>query len=359
MIKNKFKNIPHRALSLVVCLVLAISFCAGLFTVTGAAAKNQVDYKNMKVILGGVPFGVKFNTEGVVVVGFYDIDDLPKAQNPAYLAGIRAKDVITKVNGRELKCASDLTDTVESSNGKEISLTYVRHGVEKTVSIVPAYSKSESRYKTGVWVKDSGAGIGTVTFIIPETKDFGGLGHGICDSETGELIPMSQGVVMDVTINAIKKGVCGVPGEIKGYFGTNETGTVTQNTYCGLYGKFSEIPSNCSETVKIGTRDEVREGDAYVVCTLDNGQKQRYKIEISSIDKNSETSKCFVINIKDPALIEKTGGIVQGMSGSPIIQNGKLVGAVTHVLINDPTTGYGIFIENMLNAANIPMAKAS
>jgi stage IV sporulation protein B len=356
--KNRLRRTPRRALILVMCLSLMLCISLGVFTV-GAAAQSVGKYSNMKVILGGIPFGVKFSTDGVVVVGFSDIDGISKAQNPAYVAGLRPKDIITKVNGRKLADAADLTSTVESSGGQSLALTYMRGGVEKTVSISPIFSSSENKYKTGVWIRDSGAGIGTVTFIIPETGEFGGLGHGICDGETGELIPMSRGTVLDVKISSVKKGIAGTPGELKGYFGTQKLGALTENTECGIYGKLTQIPAQCSRRISIGTRDELKEGGAIVVCTTDGGEPREYKMEITHIKRDAVGSKCFVVKITDPELIERTGGIVQGMSGSPIIQNGKLVGAVTHVLINDPTTGYGIFIENMLNAAKVPQARAS
>ena len=350
--KNRLKRIPRRALGALMCLVLMLGLCVGALTVTASAARERTVYNNMKVILGGIPFGVKFNTEGVMVIGFSDIDGTPKAQNPAYLAGLRPKDIITKINGERLTDAAQLTTTVENSGGATVSLTYMRGGVEKTVNISPIYSESESKYKTGVWIKDSGAGIGTMTFIIPKTNEFGGLGHGICDGETGELIQMSRGVVLDVKINAIKKGVAGTPGEIKGYFGTQKLGALTQNTGCGVYGKLSSVPDKCTREISVATRNEICEGEAYLVNMLDGDEPVEYKINVRHINRDAEGSKCFVIEVTDETLIEKTGGIVQGMSGSPIIQNGKLIGAVTHVLINDPTTGYGIFIENMLSQMN-------
>ena len=356
---KNIKTVPQRAVYLFLCLALSISLCVGLFTVTGAAVQNKMTYHGEKVILGGVPFGVKFNTEGVMIIGFSDIDSTPKAQTPAYLAGLRTKDVITKINGKVIKDAAELTASVESSGGAPISLTYKRAGVEKTVNITPTYSKSEARYKTGIWVKDSGAGIGTVTYIMPKTKSFGGLGHGICDSDTGELIPISRGVVMDVCISDVKKGVSGTPGEIKGYFGTATLGSMLTNTSCGVFGKLDTVPKYCDRTVEIAMRDEMCEGEAQIRCTLGDGAPQSYTIEIISVNKHAEGSKCFVIHVTDQKLIEKTGGIVQGMSGSPIIQGGKLIGAVTHVMVNDPTTGYGIFIENMLNASNAPKQNAA
>ena len=346
-----------RALAFLVCAAFFLSICSG-FAVTASAA-DMGQYRNLTLIPGGVPFGVKFNTEGVVVLGFCDLEGISKTQNPAYLAGLRPKDVIVAVNGREIDGAEDLTKRIESCDGKALDVTYTRSGEKKTTRLTPAYSKEEGRYKTGVWVKDSGAGIGTVTYVLPVTREFGGLGHGICDSESGELISMESGVITDVKINSVKKGVSGTPGEIKGYFGKNRCGSLCQNTDCGVFGVFTELPDGLGNAMPVGLRDEVKCGDAEILCTLDGGGRQSYRIEISSINRNAEGSKCFIIKVKDKKLIEKTGGIVQGMSGSPIIQNGKLVGAVTHVMINDPTVGYGIFIENMLSAADVPMGNAA
>ncbi len=304
-------------------------------------------WKKTRVYPGGMTFGVKFFTDGVLVVGFAEMSG--SAQNPAYAAGLRLRDVITAVNGKSISSAQELTDTVEKCGGNTVSVTYIRDGKEFTAKITPLYSKEEGKYKTGVFVRDSGAGIGTVTYIIPETGEFAGLGHGICDGETGALIPIKRGVVSDVVINGVVKGESGSPGEIKGYFKQGKTGTMIKNTDCGVYGIFAPCPSNI-EPMEIGLKGEIQDGEAYILCTLDeNSRIQKYSINISNINRNAEAGKCFTVKITDRALLEKTGGIVQGMSGSPIIQNGKLVGAVTHVMINDPTAGYGIFIENMLN----------
>ena len=336
-----------RSICLALCATLTLGFCMGLFALSGAAADRS--YKEMKLIPGGVPFGVKFSTDGVVVIGFSDIDELSKSQNPAYIAGLRPKDIITEIDGVKVSDSAQLIKLIEDSGGRAVSLTYKRAGNEKKITLTPVFSKTENKYKTGIWVRDSGAGIGTVTYICPDTKEFGGLGHGICDGETGELIPMSRGIVSDVKINQIKKGIAGAPGEIKGHFGIERWGSLIQNTDCGVFGVLSKIPEGVGEAVPLMKRSELKSGDAEIICTLDDGVRQSYKIEISTINHDSTNSKSFVIKIKDPALIEKTGGIVQGMSGSPIIQNGRLCGAVTHVMINDPTVGYGIFIENMLS----------
>ena len=306
-------------------------------------------WQKTRLCLGGMPFGVKFFTDGVLVVGFAEMNG--SAKNPAYSAGLRLRDVITKINGKAVKSADELTNAVENGGGNPISLTYMRNEKEYTVKLTPYFSQNEGKYKTGVFVRDSGAGIGTVTYIVPETGEFAGLGHGICDGETGALIPIKRGTVSDVVINGIVKGASGAPGEIKGYFKSGKTGSLISNTDCGVYGVFTPIPSGI-ETAEIGLKSEIHEGEAHILCTLDEaGGIGRYSVSISNINRNADAGKCFTVKITDPALLEKTGGIVQGMSGSPIIQNGKLVGAVTHVMINDPTSGYGIFIENMLNRA--------
>ncbi len=347
MFKNQIKN-KKKGLSFLLCALITLAMLVSSLTVVASAVQTKRDFRGESVILGGVPFGVKFTTEGVTVIGFSDIDGLSKTQNPAYLAGLRAKDVIVKVNGRDIKDAEELTRSVESSEGREITLTYKRGKTEKTIGIKPIYSSSEKRYKTGIWVKDSGAGIGTVTYILPDTREFGGLGHGICDADTGELIKMSRGDVMNVKVHAIKKGISGTPGELKGHFEAGEIGDLYMNTDCGVFGKLSTLPAGCEERINIAMRDEIKEGEAHIVCTLSDGQRCRYRAEISAINKNASGSKCFMIKVTDEDLIAQTGGIVQGMSGSPIVQNGKLIGAVTHVMVNDPTVGYGIFIENML-----------
>ena len=317
------------------------------------------DLRNLSVYPGGMPFGVKFYTDGVTVVGFCDVEIEKGKVNPGAEAGLKPKDMILKVNGDPLVNAADLTSRIEASNGNELRLLCRRAGREFEATLKPVYCPGESRYKTGIWVRDSGAGIGTVTFILPDTGAFAGLGHGICDSETGALIPMKRGSVCDVTISAVVKGEAGDPGELKGYFNAGRVGTLLGNSSCGVWGMLSDAPTFKGEPMPIGLRDEIREGDAYILCTLDTNKIGKYAVKISNINRDATGSKCFTVTVTDPNLLATTGGIVQGMSGSPIVQNGKLVGAVTHVLINDPTTGYGIFIENMLNAAQMPMAKAS
>ncbi len=331
----------------------------------GAAAAPSGAPSGMpdRVYVGGMPFGVKFYTEGILVVGFCDVDDATagRSVNPARDAGLQIKDVITHINGEAPTNASSLTAAVEASAGRPVALTVKRavaatgsrstgtvRSQELTLSVTPVYSTTEGRYKTGLWVRDSGAGIGTVTFIVPGSNAFAGLGHGICDGDTGELIPMSRGQVTNVTVSGVDRGEVGAPGAIKGYFAPGKTGTLLGNTDCGVFGLFATLPKSAARQLPVGHRREVREGDATILCTLDDGGIGSYSVRITSVDPAATGSKCFTVTVTDPKLIAKTGGIVQGMSGSPVIQNGKLIGAVTHVLINDPTTGYGIFIDNML-----------
>lgn len=306
------------------------------------------DLRDLTLTPGGMPFGVRFLTEGVTVVGFCDVDHDGAKVNPASRAGLKMGDVILRVNGEPLEDAVSLTERIENSNGAELTLSCRRGKNEFETKLKPVWSNAEERYKTGIWVRDSGAGIGTVTFLLPETGAFAGLGHGICDAETGEPLAIRRGSVSDVTISSVVKGTPGTPGELKGYFNAGKAGALLGNTLCGVWGVYSDVPQPTSEPVHVALRDEVTEGEATILCTLANNTTGSYTVRLSAIDRDAQGPKCFTVTVTDPRLLEQTGGIVQGMSGSPILQNGKLVGAVTHVLVNDPTTGYGIFLENML-----------
>ena len=340
-------------------IIKRCSFLLTLFLIIGAltlpaAASEQ----RPELTVGGIPFGVRFLTDGVLVVNYCDVKCNQRSQNPAKAAGLRPGDCIHRVNDREIENAAALIDCIEENGQAPMQLTYLRDGQEHTVTLTPVPCDEDGRLRTGLLVRDAGAGIGTVTFVDGDNA-FGGLGHGICDGESGTLIPLSRGSVMGVTVSDINRGTPGSPGELRGHFSKGKQGVLLQNTLCGVFGVYAERPDGLGETLPIGYRHEVHDGPATLRCMLDESGPHDYAVEISAIRKNADGNKCFTVHVTDPALLSKTGGIIQGMSGSPIIQNGKLVGAVTHVLINDPTTGYGIFIENMLNAANIPMAKAS
>ena len=325
----------------------------GVATYSAVLGADAEDLRDLMLYPGGMPFGVKFYTDGVMVVGFCDVDTGKGSVNPAARAGLHTKDVILKINGEVLSGAASMTERIEASQGKPLQLTCRRAGKEFETTLTPVLSATEGRYKTGIWVRDSGAGIGTVTFLFPDSGAFAGLGHGICDADTGALVSMRKGAVSDVTISSVVKGAVGAPGELKGHFNPGRSGALLGNSNCGVWGVFSEAPEVSCEPMPIGLRDDIREGDAYILCTATAGEMQKYDIRISNIKRDAKGSKCFTVTVTDPDLLALTGGIVQGMSGSPIIQDGKLVGAITHVLINDPTTGYGIFLENML--ANMPV----
>ncbi len=339
----------HGRLTALVCAIMATLFLSGGGRNTAGMARSSAVYASAPseekyLIPGGMVFGVRFFTEGVLVVGIPDTSG-----SPAYAAGVRVNDVILKVNGVKVNDADQLSRAVDSEGGKAVEFTCRREGREFTVNVTPRLE--ESGYKTGIWVRDSGAGIGTVTFIDPGTGLFGGLGHGICDADTGKPMPLGRGVLLGVSINGITKGAAGDPGEIRGSFKPEKLGAVTGNTDRGIFGIYSEIPKSLYGAIPAAHKSEVRGGAATILCTLADGEIREYKVELSSIDPTAEGGRCFTVKVTDPDLIAQTGGIVQGMSGSPIIQNGKLVGAVTHVLVGDPTRGYGIFIENMLAAA--------
>lgn len=335
-----------RSVSFILFFVLLIVPCFSI--VLHAENYSPEELSNLELYVGGMPFGVKIVNKGLTVVKFSN--DEGDSTSAALEGGIKIGDIIVKINNKTINSIEDFSREVDSSGGQELKIEVIRNGKPYTFYIKPKYCKDDGKYKTGVWVKDSTTGIGTITFINPKTCTFGGLGHGICDSSSGRIIPVTKGLVMNVDISGSIKGTKGSAGELKGSFLSKKIGTLLKNSDCGVFGILSSKAVESPEgKMKIGTKEEIKEGKAYIWSTVDEGVPEKYQIEISSIDKSNSSTKNFKIKVTDKKLLEKTGGIVQGMSGSPIIQNGKLVGAVTHVLINDPTEGYGIFIENMLN----------
>jgi stage IV sporulation protein B len=314
--------------------------------------KVQINiFPQTSLIPGGMPFGVKFFTDGVVVVGLSDIETDKGTVNPAKNAGIKTSDIITEINGVSVNSVEETAKIIESSNGETLNLTVSRDGKSLEIKLKPVYSVSESKYKSGIWLRDSTAGIGTVTFISPANYAFGGLGHGICDVDTGNLMPLKKGTIINAVIDSAVKGKPELPGELKGKFKEN-MGTLLSNTQNGIFGIFNNMPVTPENVtpLPIGLRSDIKEGKAVIYSTVDDRGTREFDIEIIKIYKNSTDAKNFLVKITDPELLEITGGIVQGMSGSPIIQNGKLIGAVTHVLVSDPTKGYGIFMENMFSS---------
>ena len=297
--------------------------------------------------------GVKLYTSGVLVVGMSEIEGKDnKTYKPYENSGIEEGDTIVKVNNNTISSTDELIKNVNMSNGEKIEIQYIHDEETKECSIMPVKTEDEE-YKLGLWVRDSAAGVGTVTFYEPSTQKFGALGHGITDIDTGDLLNIASGEFVTANILNIKKGENGNPGKIQGTVEEQETiGKISKNTEFGIYGKIDNISSlniDKSKEMEVALRDEIELGKATILCSLDNQSVKEYEIEITKIYKdNNYNNKSMEIRVTDEELIEKTGGIIQGMSGSPIIQNGKFVGAVTHVLVNSATEGYAIFGDLML-----------
>ena len=324
-------------------VILVLLFSA--FCLSAAAAQ---------VIPGGDAVAVRLQCDGVILLGFTD----DAKDNPARAGGLKRGDRIVGVGESAIHSADDLTAALNLCSDT-VCVTYVRGENSRQTSVTLRQEEDGSR-RLGILIKDSTAGIGTLTFLLPESGVYGCLGHGITDSDTEDLFPTAGGVIYPAKIMSVRKGAAGSPGELQGMFSGSSMGTANYNTQTGLFGTLDSETLSQRQTVETAEKREVREGAATIRCTLEDGEVQEYEIEIVRIYRIfSGTTKNMLIRVTDERLLEKTGGIVQGMSGSPIFQNGKLVGAVTHVLVNDPTSGYGIFIENMLNAAQMPMAKAS
>ncbi|MBE6714438.1 MAG: SpoIVB peptidase [Ruminococcaceae bacterium] len=340
-----YKIRTKAAFALLLCISLIFSGSIGVF------ARDDKEY----VILGGMTFGVSFYSGELKISGFDEIETEEGVCSPALDAGLLENDIILAVNGKSVKDAMDVTAEVKKAAGREMEFAILRSGEKKSIRVVPAKAKETGDYRLGVWLEDTTAGLGTVTYMDPESKKFGGLGHGILKGESGELMSVSRGVVCGVEIKEVNKGKAGAPGELCGDFLPEKIGVVTKNTQRGVFGVLTELPNGAEEKkIELGTRDDIQNGGASIFCTVEGDQVCEYAVEISCVDTGDDTNKNFVITVTDSALIEKTGGIVRGMSGSPVVQNGKLIGAVTHVLVNDPCKGYGIYIENMMEAAKQP-----
>ena len=305
------------------------------------------------VIPVGSVAGIKLYTNGVLVVGMSEIEGIDnKKYKPYENTGIKEGDTIVKINNVQINSTDELIENVNKSNGKNIKINYIHEQETKECSIIPVET-NKSEYKLGLWVRDSAAGVGTVTFYEPDTKTFGALGHGITDIDTNELINISSGEFITTRILNITKGESGTPGKIQGTIDNQKNiGTISKNTKFGIYGKVDNISSlniDKSKEMEVALRDEIKTGKAQILCNLDNDMPQMYEVEIEKVYKeNNYDNKSMQIKVTDNRLIEKTGGIIQGMSGSPILQNGKFVGAVTHVMVNNPLEGYGVFADIML-----------
>lgn len=304
----------------------------------------------------GQTVGVTLFLDGVTIVDTAEVEDSQgKRHTPAKDAGIVPGDIVTEINGTAIRSATQLEELVNAQGASPLSIKIQNNEGEKTVRIQPERSADDGCYRLGVWIKDAASGIGTVTYFDPETREFGALGHGISENPNQETVPIQGGNILNAAIVSIQKGEKGCPGELVGVFSEDreKLGSISANTVVGLKGTLDPKAELIIMEPPLPTADRhtVHRGEAEILSHVEGNKIQRFSAEIQRINKDESSTKGMVIKITDPKLLEKTGGIVQGMSGSPIIQDGKLVGAVTHVFVNDPTRGYGIFIENMLAEA--------
>ena len=319
----------------------------GLFPVR----KMQVDIgEEIRLIPGGQAVGVALATKGVLVVGVSDVS----GKSPAQHAGIRAGDVIESINGVELDSSEQLSQLVTAAAGNPMKIAYRRDGQQRQATLAPLMDPASGLWRIGAWVRDSTAGVGTLSFYHPQNQSYGALGHAIHDGDTGLLLPIRMGSLLQAEIVDVHKGEKGNPGELRGSFLRNQVmlGNIEKNTGLGIYGKMEKAPVNplYPDGLPVGYQETVETGPATILSTVDGNGIREYSVEIIKVNRQSAPApKSMVIRVTDPELLKITGGIVQGMSGSPIIQNGRIIGAVTHVFVDDPTRGYGIFIENMLD----------
>ena len=336
-------------------LILVI-FIAGQFSAGPENAASTEVVTERVLVPGGHSVGVQMDVKGVLVVGLEEIRTMDgDTVNPGLAAGLQIGDMILAVNGENVYKAREVEQLVNEIQD-EVSLKIQRKNKVMNVELMPVVNAEDGLYKLGVWIKDKTAGIGTLTYFDPVNMTFGALGHAICDPETGAVLTVGTGQLIQAKVQSVKEGKSGEPGEIQGVFYEVESplGDLKVNSELGIFGDSYHSIENplYNKPLVTGTKEQVEKGRAYILTTLENNQIERFEIEIEKIYKrDKESNKNMKIKVTDERLLEKSGGIVQGMSGSPIIQNNRIIGAVTHVLVNDPTRGYGIFIENMLDAA--------
>ncbi len=305
------------------------------------------------VIPMGQAVGIKLFSDGVLVVGFSEIPTDAGKAAPAKECGLKAGDIITHINSEEVYTIVQFQTLLQNLEGNRMSIRCLRGEKQMQMTVQAAKCSSDGHYKLGAWIRDSMAGIGTMTFVDPETGTFGALGHGINDVDTTRLMPLQSGGIMEATVTSVKKGAKGAPGELHGAFQGIDSGNLWANTDSGVFGTImSDEIIRGLKPMEVAAPAEVKVGSATILSCVDGGEVREYAVEIKNVYLSDDgDTRDMMICVTDPTLLAATGGIVQGMSGSPILQNGKIVGAVTHVLVDRPDTGYGIFLENMLKAA--------
>ena len=326
-----------------IAVTLAAALLTNVMPVIEAADTSK------KVVLGGQPFGVKFYNDGVMVIELEEFYNGSHYVCPAKSGGLKVDDVIKKVNGKEIKTNEDLQDAASGCGGKAMQIVIERSGKELCKSVIPE-TNTVGSYLLGAWVRDSCAGIGTVTYYDPGHSYFAALGHGICDRDTGAMMPLGKAEIVGACISSAEKSSTGKAGSLNGYFTDKTLGTLTDNTSKGIFGTINDYSFCDGNQLEIADFDEITTGSAEILTTIHNETPERYTIEITAIRNNDpRNNENFVIKVTDQRLLDECGGIVQGMSGSPIVQNDKLVGAVTHVFLHHPAEGYGVAAQFMVS----------
>lgn len=340
----KFKDNTKTKWLVIILFALIVTYFLIQYFETNSVVASKVDFEtsidNMEFVLGGDACGIKLLATGVLVVEIdnKDID-------------LNVGDVILKIDDTSINSNSELISYInkESVKGKEITLTVENNGKTRKVTATPVLNVESNNYELGLWVKDSSAGVGMTTFYETTNKYFAALGHGITETSENVILPIQSGAIVKCKIVSINKATPGAPGDIRGTIYKDVYGQIRKNTLNGIYGTIEKMDIvSESETIKAAYKDEIKVGKAEIYCTLENESKKAYEIEIKNVFYDSKTNKNMIIEVTDEELLEETGGIVQGMSGSPIVQDGKLIGAVTHVFLNEPTKGYAVFAGNMI-----------
>ena len=312
-----------------------------------------IQSKPKKVSVSGESFGIKLYTDGVIIVGIRDVETDKGKCNPAKEAGLEKGDIIIEINGKKVYSSwskvKSVKDILNDNNGNDYKITVKRNGNYKEFLLKPAYSSSQGCYKVGLWVRDSTAGVGTITYYDKSNNTVSALGHPITDVDTNEIMPILDGEAVRATVTKIYKSKAGEAGSLCCEFTNDIIGTLKKNCQSGIYGKYTCTLKNTYE-YEVASPNEIVRGPVQILCTIDSGKAKFYNAQISRISyRENKKGKNMVVKITDERLLEKTGGIVQGMSGSPIIQNGKLVGALTHVIVDSPEKGYAIFAQDMVD----------
>lgn len=323
-----------------------------LFGIIPVKEVTVTEKAEQKVMVSGEVFGIKLYTDGVIVVGIQEVQTDSGKKSPSGSAGIEVGDIIVAIDGENVYTSDQVQSILGANNGGNFEVKIKRGERYRDYTVTPVYCEREGCYKAGMWVRDSTAGIGTITFYNKQSGIFAALGHQINDIDTKEIMPMLDGEAVKATVSKIEKSTRGTTGSLECDFTNQTLGKLLTNTDCGIYGAYAEV-SECAKEYPVAAIQEVKKGKATLISTVEKGQPKKYEIEITHIGFNENNrEKNMIVKVTDKDLIDKTGGIVQGMSGSPIIQNGKLVGALTHVIVGNPQKGYAVFAQTMAEESN-------